>query len=135
MHDRRIRPLPAVLSAVMLLIAGCNSDSPVDPGDFQAAKVGGGPTVDAADPAETVQDTTVDIRVVGTGFDNGSAVTFLLNGQSAPKLLTNATTFIDKNTLIANVTVAIDPGAGHVVFEVGRLPIPRPYCMRIESCA
>lgn len=108
MSARIHRVFTTSLSTALLIAWGCSFESPVDPGDIQAAKGGGGPTVQSADPPQTVQDTTLNVRVVGTGFDSGSAVKFLLNGQSAPKLVTNGTTFIDKNTLIASVTVAID---------------------------
>ncbi|MCH7563225.1 MAG: hypothetical protein IH968_05305, partial [Gemmatimonadetes bacterium] len=69
---------------------------------------GGGPTVDAADPNSAPQDIRLDVQVIGSGFDNGSVVKFLKGGQSTPKIVTNSSTFIDKNNIIANITIAVD---------------------------
>ncbi len=99
----------AALSAVMLALYAC-ADQPTQPDpDISFAKGGGGrPTVDAADPNSAPQDITLDVRVIGSGFDNGSVVKFLKGGQSTPKIVTNASTFLDKNNIIANITIAVD---------------------------
>jgi probable HAF family extracellular repeat protein len=90
-------------------MTGCSdrADSPTVV-EVQFAKGGGGTSVDAADPSSAPQDTTLDVRVIGSGFDDGSVVKFLLGGQSAPKIVTNSSTFIDRENIVANITIALD---------------------------
>ena len=65
---------------------------------------GGGPTVTAAHPASAPQGVTVIVRVTGTGFDDGSKVDFLLDGGSTD-IQTNSTTFVDAQTLDAEISI------------------------------
>jgi uncharacterized membrane protein len=111
------RSLAAVAASFTLLsglmIAGCQQNSPAGPSvtDIRLAKGGGGgkgPKVDAADPPSAPQDTTLDVRVLGSGFDNGAAVTFTIEGTPQPELRTNATTFVNDDELVANVTIDVD---------------------------
>ncbi len=95
----------------MVGITACAGDRPTGPdASILAAKGGGGggPKVNAAEPNNAPQDTTLDIRVIGSGFEDGSVVKLLLAGNSTPKIVTNSTSFVDGNTLIANITIAID---------------------------
>lgn len=99
-----------VATAALVLVSAC-ADQPTQPDpDISFAKGGGGggPAVDAADPNSAPQDITLDVRVIGSGFDKGSAVKFLKGGQSTPKIVTNSSTFIDRNNIIANITIAVD---------------------------
>jgi hypothetical protein len=98
------------LCGVLLVLQAC-ADPPTQPDpDISFAKGGGGggPAVDAADPNSAPQDITLDVRVIGSGFDKGSAVKFLRGGQSTPKIVTNSSSFIDRNNIIANITIAVD---------------------------
>jgi probable HAF family extracellular repeat protein len=90
-------------------MTGCSdrTDSPTVV-DVQFAKGGGGTSVDAADPNSAPQDITLDVRVIGSGFDDGSVVKFLKGGQSSPKIVTNSSTFIDRHNIVANITIAVD---------------------------
>jgi probable HAF family extracellular repeat protein len=65
-------------------------------------------TVTAADPAAVPQNITLDVRVLGSGFDRGSKVELVLNGVADPKVKTNGTTYGSGTELVANVTVAAD---------------------------
>ena len=110
------RSLAAIAASFTLvstiLVVGCQQESPAGPSvtDAKFAKGGGGggPAVDAADPNSAPQDITLDVRVIGSGFDNGSVVKFLKGGQSTPKIVTNSSTFIDRKNIIANITIAVD---------------------------
>jgi probable HAF family extracellular repeat protein len=91
----------------LVALAAC-ADRPTGPdASILAAKGGGGggPNVEAADPPSATQGTTLDVRVIGSGFDEGSAVKLLLGGQSTAKVVTHSTQFVDRNTLIANITI------------------------------
>ena len=108
-------------AACALLVGACSADAPtaVDGPALRAAKDGsgqkgsggsggstGGPSVMTADPPGAPAGTTLDVRVLGSGFDNGSVVAFLLDGQPAPALQTNATRFVSKRELVANLTIS-----------------------------
>ena len=69
------------LAAAAFVVAalGCTDSQPTGLTDVDPSYVkgGAGPTVDAAEPNTASPDTTLDVRVIGTGFEEGSAVTFL----------------------------------------------------------
>ncbi|HYC32171.1 MAG TPA: hypothetical protein VEB59_07745, partial [Gemmatimonadales bacterium] len=83
---------------------------PVDPADSTAdlgkAAPSTDPVVSSADPAEAERDTTLDVRVLGSGFDAGSRAEFLLDGVPVPSMTTNLTTYRSSRELVANVTIA-----------------------------
>jgi hypothetical protein len=113
------RPFPArrtgaVRILSLLVLSGCAAETtvsgPVQEPNF--AKGGGsGPTVRAADPDTGLRSTTIDVRVLGSGFDNGSKATWALAGDTAnatTKITTNSTRFVKSGELVANITIAGD---------------------------
>lgn len=111
------RSLAAIAASFTLLsgfaIAGCQQESPAGPSatDATFAKGGGGgkgPRVNSTDPPSAPLDITLDVRVLGSGFDDGSGVTLTINGNSQPKVRTNSTTFVSESELVANVTIDAD---------------------------
>jgi probable HAF family extracellular repeat protein len=54
------------------------------------------------------QDTTLDIRILGSGFDVTAEAEFLLDGQPDPGVRTNSTRFVKSTEVVANVTIALD---------------------------
>ena len=109
-----IRPLAAMAIGTLFAFVACSDNGPtvtgVEPPGL--AKGGGGgtdPTVTAVAPTEAPQDVTLDVRVIGTGFDDGSSVKLLLNGKASKKVKTNSTRFeSETGDLVANITIAID---------------------------
>ena len=101
-------PSYSVLAAVAATLA-CAGDPQTAP-DFAKGPPppAADPTVTAVEPAMAPQDTTLDVRVTGSGFDRGSRVEFAINGVVEPKLHVNATTYRKSSELTANVTVAVD---------------------------
>jgi hypothetical protein len=106
---------PMLLAAV----AGCAGSPPTAPAAAGPALARGGnggggsgggatPGVDRTDPESAPQGVTLDVRVLGSNYDGGSRVTFLLDGSATPKVRTNATTFVSPTELIANITIAVD---------------------------
>jgi probable HAF family extracellular repeat protein len=101
--------------AVCGLLAGC-AGQPTDVsgnavGDARvpsAAKAGAGLSVTSVSPDSVTQDTTLDIHVLGSGFDASAQAQFLLSGQPDPRVRTNSTRFVKSTEVVANVTVAID---------------------------
>ncbi len=100
----------AAIAALALSVVACN-DVPVTPDEgpgFSSAKPVAGPTVTATSPDTAVQDTTLDVTVSGTGFDNGSSAEWLLAGVADPRVRTNSTRYVSAGSLVANITIAAD---------------------------
>ena len=72
-----------------ILVTGCQPNDPAGPtvtGVQLGARGGGmggggGPKVDAADPPSASPNTTLNVRVLGSGFDDGSVASFTINGN------------------------------------------------------
>lgn len=110
-HLRRGRAIAFFgLSALTLAMAACElpTQAPTVDG-AQFAKGGGGPSVDGAIPAEGAQGTVnLQVRVLGSGFDNGSNAVWLRDGSPAPDVTTNSTSYVSKTELIADITIDVD---------------------------
>jgi len=73
------------------------------------ARATAGPSVNAANPASGHQGAvTLDVDVIGSGFDAGSRVSWQLNGVAYPKITVNSTRFNSATSLTANITIAAD---------------------------
>jgi hypothetical protein len=88
-------------------LSGCDpAGAPTEPSAARAATTS--VTVTATVPDSSARDTTLEIQVIGTGFDRGSAVTFLRDGVPEPKVRVNSTKYVKATALTANVTIAGD---------------------------
>lgn len=91
---------------------GCTDQTGTSPdGNIEAAVAGGGLTVRSTVPSSSPRDTTVDILVRGTGFDQGSQATWALKGDTTyqtTRIHTNSTTFVNSTQLVANITIGAD---------------------------
>ena len=126
-------PLRFLLAVVLVtagaLLVACSDTSLTDPPTAplfhhqpgHAGGPGGGdgngdgngdPTVDSVEPESATQDTTLDITVSGSGFDEGSTVELERNDDVAEGITTNSTTFINKRRVVANITIAADAELG-----------------------
>jgi hypothetical protein len=104
----------AVRLLSLLALSGCGTEAltspPVQTPSF-ARGGGSGPTVKAADPDSGLRNTTIEVRVLGSGFDNGSRAVWALAGdttQATTKVKTNSTHFVSSRELVANITIASD---------------------------
>ncbi|HYN81402.1 MAG TPA: hypothetical protein VES88_07870 [Gemmatimonadaceae bacterium] len=127
--------------ATLALISACVEPGPTETFDPQlrAARPSGGgsttgPTVKSTSPSSSVRDVTLDVRVLGSGFDQGSKAEWAIDGVPSPKVITNSTRFVNSGELVANITIAADaevtlydvivttssgkPGIGTETFEV-----------------
>lgn len=112
--------------AVAWLLVGllaCSETEPADPASpsVLAAKGGGGgggpgPKVKEAVPNEAPQGTNLVVRVIGSGFDRGSTVLFLLDCDTALKMVVESSEFIDEQNL--DVDVTIDPLADVASYDI-----------------
>lgn len=111
MRDRRF----AMMLALLALSAGfteCGEEELVDPAGRvigPAGKpTGGDPIVSATDPTGASPDTTLVVRVLGSGYEAGSVAEFVLDGQAVPQVRTNSTTYVSSRELRANITIDVD---------------------------
>jgi hypothetical protein len=108
-QSTRVALLPALVAAVA--VSGCDTKEPTGPkvtGVELARGGGAAPKVDSTDPPGAEQETTLDVRVLGSGFDDGSQVAFLLNGDSVTTMQTNSVTFVSRKELRANLTIDLE---------------------------
>lgn len=115
-------PLSGSLRQCLLLIVGlfafsaCTDRAPMGPfpSGIGLAKPTGSndPTVTATDPDTARLDTTLNVRVLGSGFDVGSRAQWAFNGVTSEKIVTNSTRFVSSRELVANITIARDANLG-----------------------
>jgi probable HAF family extracellular repeat protein len=108
--------LAPTASALTLLSFGwlwsCTPDAPTAPGAGgpQAAQSAtADPTVTSTSPTSGAQGTTLDVQVIGSGYDRGSRAVWALNGDTllgAAQVKTNSTRYVSSKQLIANITIA-----------------------------
>ncbi|KPJ92265.1 MAG: hypothetical protein AMS18_07765 [Gemmatimonas sp. SG8_17] len=101
-----------VTAGTVVLATSCAQDEPTEPtvSDITLAKGGGGPgpKVDEAIPPDAPQDTTLDVQIIGSGFDDGSEVTMTLDGIPSDGVRTNSTQFVSATELRANITIDLE---------------------------
>lgn len=111
---RRSTALSTVITVMaMLAMTGCQDQTPTDPTVTGIAlKPGGGggkgPKVESTDPTSAPQETTLDVQVFGSSFDDGSEVTFTIDGTPSDLVQTNSTTFVSDKQLTANITIDLN---------------------------
>jgi TolB protein len=112
-----VAPWRALWLAV-LTVTACEADRLTEPRAFPVFGKGGsgGPTVSSTNPGEAPQDTTLDVRVLGSGFDQGSRAEWAIAGVPSPKVVTNSTRFVSSKELVANIRIALD--ADTVLYDV-----------------
>jgi hypothetical protein len=121
----RLRSANATLSltiAAAALLTSCADRLPTADSDYTRAELArvkvDDPTVDAVDPTEAPQDTTLDLEVFGTGYDDGSTVTLKRGGKPIKEIKTNHTWFVSPENLVANITIALEADTGAYDVEV-----------------
>jgi probable HAF family extracellular repeat protein len=79
---------------------------------IQAARVSSdGPSVTSTDPDTGFRNTTIEVRVFGSGFDQGSKAVWALDGDTAfakTHIKTNSTSYVSPKELRANITIDSD---------------------------
>ncbi len=95
--------------SLFALSACTDSAPPSGPSPWRVAMAaggGGGPTVKSTVPDSATIDTTLNVRVLGGGFDVGSRADWALKGVVTNKIVTNSTQFVSSTELLANITIA-----------------------------
>ena len=107
------------LAGLTMVGISCTEPRSTEPdfGEPASARSGGtSPTVTSVDPPEAPQSTTLDVRVLGSNYDQGSRVDFARAGVIDPKLHVNSTSYLSATELVANVSIAVD--AAPVSYDV-----------------
>jgi probable HAF family extracellular repeat protein len=109
---RNPRRLSIILGLLGLAAWGCGDELATAPSFARPSGSGGkGPTVKSTNPEFAARGITLDVRVVGSGFDQGSRAIWALDRDTAfatTKVRTNSTSFVSSNELVANVTIEAD---------------------------
>lgn len=104
----------AVLLLPLLAVSSCSTEAPTSPGvpiDAARAAPTTAPTVTATDPDTGFRSTTIDVRVIGSGFDAGSRAIWGLKGDTTfatTRIKTNSTRYVKSTELVASITIAAD---------------------------
>ena len=105
-----------LLLVSFLAFSACTDRAPMGPSPTEAALAkssgGNGPTVRSAIPDSATVDTTLNVRVLGSGFDQGSRADWAFKGVVSDKIVTNSTRFVSSSELVANITIARDANLG-----------------------
>lgn len=113
-QSRIVVPLLGMVLVIAMgfVLTGCGEEQPVGLADRALELAGkpssGTPTVSSTDPTGAPVDTTLVVRVLGSGYDAGSTADFALDGQTIPQVRTNSTTFVSSKELRANITIDAD---------------------------
>jgi hypothetical protein len=107
MKPLRARFVALLFATVASWVPGC-TDRPATAPSIQAAASGngGGVTVTSTDPNNALQGVTLDVRVLGSGYDRGSKAQWARSGILSPNVTTNSTQFVSPSELLANITIA-----------------------------
>jgi probable HAF family extracellular repeat protein len=115
-------PLSGLLRQCRLLVIGflafsaCTERAPTGPSPSGVALArssgGSGPTVRSTNPDSATVDTTLNVRVLGSGYDQGSRANWAFKGVPSAKVVTNSTQFVSSTELVANITIARDANIG-----------------------
>jgi probable HAF family extracellular repeat protein len=105
-----------VILATLGLAAGCVDPATTGPEypaveQAPASTSDGSPEITATDPDTGFRNTTLDVQVLGSGFDKGSIATWALDGDTTfatTKITTNSTRYVTSKKLIANITIGPD---------------------------
>lgn len=79
---------------------------------------GATPVVNSTDPSSAPQDVRLNVRVIGSGFDDGSTVRFLLDGRAVSTMVVHGTTYAGATELVADVSIAFDAAVDRYDVEV-----------------
>jgi probable HAF family extracellular repeat protein len=77
-----------------------------------------GPIVSQADPSVLPTRAALDVRILGSGFDDDSRVTLVRDGQASPEVQTRTVHFVSTKELIASLEIAPDAPLGSYDVQV-----------------
>ena len=110
---------PVMLGACLAAAAAaaCRENPPTAPVPvapnvvFAQGGGGGGPRVSSTIPDSGARNTTLSVRVLGSGYGQGTRAIWAIKGDTTfavTKVKTNSTTFVSSTELLANITISGD---------------------------
>ena len=103
------RPIWRFLSVGFALACGPVTEPMRDPEGAELARAAGNPTVTAAIPSYAHQgDAAVAVRIVGSGFDQGSVASWERDGITDTNISVLETRFVSSSEVVATISVAPD---------------------------
>ena len=101
------------LYATLLLAVACADPTSMERADNpQYARAPrpttGSTTVTSTNPMSSPRGVTLDVRILGSGFDAGSKAQLAIKGVPSSKVVTNSTRFVSSGEVVANITIAAD---------------------------
>jgi probable HAF family extracellular repeat protein len=103
--------LPRPVTLALLCVSTACGEAPTlltPPGHGSLGRAASGPTVSEVNPGSGTQGTTLDVHVLGSGFDRGSSVGWLISGVPTAEVRTNSVRYVGSGELIANITISAD---------------------------
>jgi alpha-tubulin suppressor-like RCC1 family protein len=108
-----MKALRVAIATLVFGLVACSGPEPTLPHIMAASSGGSGTvTVSAAKPDSAPQDTSLDVHVLGAGFDRGSNAQWAQGGVVSANVKTNSTKFVSSSELVANITVALSAATG-----------------------
>ncbi len=108
-----MKALRVAIAVLVFGLAACGERELTTPSIRAASGSSGGTvTVSAAKPDSAPQDTTLDVHVLGGGFDRGSNAQWAQSGVISPNVKTNSTKYVSSSELVANITIALGASTG-----------------------
>ena len=95
----------------LCVLAGCEAPTSTEwkaGASFARGSASGVPTVTSTSPSSGARGTTLDVRVLGSGFDASSKAQWALNGVPSDKVIVNSTRYVSSGEVVANVSIASD---------------------------
>lgn len=108
--------IPWLVGLTVGIAAACTEPGPTESASPSVresrAPRDSGPTVTATKPDRSLRGVTLDVRVFGSGFDQGSTAQWAIDGVPTDQVVTNSVTVISSTQLIANITISPDAEGG-----------------------
>jgi hypothetical protein len=109
--DRRIKYGTLTILVLSALVA-CEAPTRIDWETSASYARGGGassvPSVTSTIPSSALQGATLDVRVLGSGFDPSSKAQWAINGIPSAKVVVNSTRYVSSGEVVANISIASD---------------------------
>lgn len=116
MHMSRVVNRRFAAVAAVALFSACTRDLPTSAPDLSVQNAkggaggatsggGGGPVVSAASPNVSKRDTTLNVRILGSGFDRNMTAKWGKAGVATSDVIVNSTRYVSSSELVANITV------------------------------
>ncbi len=107
-----VRAMWYTASVVAVITIACSEPMPTESLNIKPTAgrqtTTAGPVVTSTVPSSGARGTTLDVRILGSGFDDGSTAQWAIDGVPSSKVVINRTTYISAKELRANITIAGD---------------------------